>query len=90
MMQHNILLVYLVKQKVGWNILPNPTHSYQSGTVKFSRHWGPTDWRLHQFPDSCDQIPGSPIYKTSPFFHVIKKNSKIGANPSSQMRDIYG
>lgn len=51
-MQHNVLLVYIVRWKVGWNILPNATCSHQSGTVKFSRHQSPTDFRLHQFPDS--------------------------------------
>lgn len=50
--QHNDLLVYIVRWKVGWNILPNVTCSHQSGTVKFSRHQSPTDCRLHQFPDS--------------------------------------
>lgn len=51
-MLHNVLLVYTVRWKVGWNILPNATYSHQSETVKFSRHQSPTDCRLHQFPDS--------------------------------------
>lgn len=51
MILHNFLLVYVVRWKVGWNILPSARCSHQSGTVKFSRHQRPTDCRLHQFPD---------------------------------------
>ena len=51
MILHNFLLVYVVRWKFGWNILPSARCSHQSGTVKFSRHQRPTDCRLHQFPD---------------------------------------
>lgn len=89
-MQHNDLLVYIVRWKVGWNILPNATCSHQSGTVKFSRHQSPTDCRLHQFPDSYVVKFQVHLFTKPEPSSMLFQNLSVGANPPSQVRAMFG
>ena len=89
-MQHNVLLVYTVRWKVGWNIPPNATYSHQSETVKFSRHQSPTDCRLHQFPGSyVVKFQVRRFTKPAPSSLLLQKKIPLGANPPSQVRAMF-